>query len=174
MGKTGSKYLCYKTTYGLSVGDDTSPSYLSSECTFSPACLYSQECCLAAQVSHRSQERCQCQENILISTQNCRHSSAAGDILQLAQDADLQCNQDDSSVDEGSDGGKLCIPIQRNNHQQEGLNSSKAISEGVRDAVGLMAPRGPWRWIPGTLHSKAGNHGATNVRCISLGCDLLH
>lgn len=103
----------------------------------------------------------------------CR-SSAAGDILQLAQDTDLQCNQDDSSLDEGSDGGKLCIPIQRNNHQQEGLNSSKAISESVRGAVGLMANRGPWWWIPATLHSKAGNHGATNVRCICLGWDLPH
>lgn len=103
----------------------------------------------------------------------CR-SSAGGDILQLAQDAALQCNQDDNSVEEVSDGGKLCIPVQRNNRQQEGLNSSKAISEGVRDAVGLMAPGGPWRWMPGTLHSKAGNHGATDMRCICLGWDLPH
>lgn len=66
MGKTGSKYLCYKTTYGLSVGDDTSPGYLSSECTFPPACLYPQECCLAAQVSHSCQERCQFQEKALM------------------------------------------------------------------------------------------------------------
>lgn len=109
---------------------------------------------------------------------SCGWESAAV-VLQVTfyswpQDADLQCNQDDSSVDEGSDGGKLCVPIQRNNHQQEGLNSSKAISEGVRGAVDLMAPQGPWWWIPATLHSKAGNHGATNVRCICLGWDLPH
>lgn len=32
----------------------------------SPACLYSQECYLAAQVGHRCQERCQCQEKALM------------------------------------------------------------------------------------------------------------
>lgn len=93
-------------------------------------------------------------------------NSAGGDIL---QEADLQCDQADNSVDEGSDGGKLCIPIQRNKHQQEGLDSSKAISEGVTDAVGLMAPEGPWWWMLDTLPSKAGSHGATNMRYICRG-----
>lgn len=101
-------------------------------------------------------------------------SSAGGGILQLAQDADLQCDQADDSVDKGSDEGKLCIPIQRNNHQQEGLDSSKAISEGVMGAVGLLAARGPWWWMPATLPSKAGNQGATNMRCICLGWQLPH
>lgn len=93
-------------------------------------------------------------------------SSAGDDILQLAQAQDLQCDQADNSVNEKSDGGKLCIPVQRNNHQQEGLNSFKAISEGVMDTVGLMAPGGPWWLMLGTLHSEAGIHGATNMRCM--------
>lgn len=157
MGKTGSKYLCYKTTYGLSAGDDSSPSYLSSECTFH-ACLYSQECYLAAQVGHRCQEKCQCQEKALLqgfllfcvmaagrdtsmlrtmgvgeglfagsgmgdTAQESGSSSAGGDFLHLARDSELQCDRDDYSVNKGSDGGKQCFPIKRNNHQQEGRYS---------------------------------------------------
>lgn len=34
--------------------------------TISPACLYSQECYLAAQVGHRCKERCQCQAKTLM------------------------------------------------------------------------------------------------------------
>lgn len=47
-------------------------------------------------------------------------SSAGGDFLQLSRDAELQCDRDDYSVNEGSDGDKQCFPIKRNNHQQEG------------------------------------------------------
>lgn len=47
-------------------------------------------------------------------------SSAGGDFLQMSRDAELQCDRGDYSVNEGSDGGKQCFPIKRNNHQQEG------------------------------------------------------
>lgn len=44
-------------------------------------------------------------------------SSAGGDILQLAQYAELQRD----GVNKGSDRGKQCFPVKRNSHQQERL-----------------------------------------------------